>query len=340
MVSFCLSRPLDCFYTRPRNTMATFQPHAVAEAAPGYVVAGPRGWKRRLEDPFNTYYRYPAALAITRALLPTPITPNQVSLVQPLFAAAAGWAVTHDDWRYHLAAVGLFELRSILDCVDGSLARAKNLSSPNGHAVDAIADWLGVVFLYLGIFHYFWHHPPSGVASWAAILVVASALLQGALRSISSDHFKTKLVSIFERKRDEGPTALREKLLALRQGASTFTQVDAFILWVSHLLFEGERFDHERSQPLSDAAVRGMVAEESSLRTRLLGFGWSISSGDAFLSFVIVSIVAGQLWAAQVFFATAGWVWILGFLVYNVVFFRARRRAALVAPQDLEREAA
>lgn len=320
--------------------MATFQPHAPSLGAPeAYVVVGPRGWKRRLEDPFNTYYRYPVALAVTRALLPTSITPNQVSLVQPLFAAAAGWAVTHDDWRYHVAAVALFEFRSVLDCVDGSLARAKKLSSPNGHAIDAIADWLGVVFLYLGIFHYFWHHPPSGVSSWVAILVVASALLQGALRSISSDHFKTKLVSIFERKRDEGPAALREKLLTLRQGASTFTHADAFILWVSHLLFEGERFDPDRSKPLGDAAVRGMIAEESSLRTRLLGFGWSISSGDAFLSFVIVSIVVGQLWAAQVFFATAGWVWILGFLVYNVAFFRARR-VTEEAPQALEREAA
>jgi phosphatidylglycerophosphate synthase len=321
--------------------MATFQPHAPSLGAPeAYVVAGPRGWKRRLEDPFNTYYRYPVALAVTRALLPTSITPNQVSLVQPLFAAAAGWAVTHDDWRYHVAAVALFEFRSVLDCVDGSLARAKKLSSPNGHAIDAIADWLGVVFLYFGIFHYFWHHPPSGVSSWVAILVVASALLQGALRSISSDHFKTKLVSIFERKRDEGPAALREKLLTLRQGASTFTHADAFILWVSHLLFEGERFDHDRSKPLGDAAVRAMIAEESSLRTRLLGFGWSISSGDAFLSFVIVSIVVGQLWAAQVFFATAGWVWILGFLVYNVAFFRARRRVTEETPQALEREAA
>jgi Na+/melibiose symporter-like transporter len=83
-----------------------------------------------------------------------------------------------------------------------------------------------------------------------------------------------------------------------------------------------------------------MVAEETSKRTRLLGFGWSISSGDAFLSFVIVSIVAGQLWTTQVFFATAGWVWILGFLVYNVMFFRARRRASETLPHAPEREAA
>jgi hypothetical protein len=126
----------------------------------------------------------------------------------------------------------------------------------------------------------------------------------------------------------------------VRQGASAFTRVDAFILWSGHLLFEGERFHPERSQPLSDAAVRRMVEDESSLRTRLLGFGWSISSGDAFLSFVVLSIVVGQLWPVQLFFATVGWVWILGFLIYNVAFFRARRAEGDVVSTGLDREAA
>ena len=125
--------------------MATLEPEALArDSAPDEAggpdpIAGPKGWKRRLEDPFNTFYRYPVALGITRLLVHTRITPNQVSLVQPIFAAAAGYLLTFDDFRAHVAAALLFETRSILDCVDGSLARAKKMSSPNGHAIDAMA---------------------------------------------------------------------------------------------------------------------------------------------------------------------------------------------------------
>lgn len=314
--------------------MATLQPQLVSEspAAQPFVITGPKGWKKRLEDPFNTYYRYPVALAMTRVLVHTPVTPNQVSLVQPLFAAAAGWAVTHDDWRYHLLAVALFEFRSILDCVDGSLARAKKMSSPNGHAIDAVADWLGVVFLYFGIFHYLWNHPPDGISSWVAVGVTQVALLQGAARSVASDHFKNKYIAIFERKRDETPVALRDKILALRAGgAPAFAYVDVFILWCSHLMFEGERFSVETSKPLPDESIEHMTKNESSWRTKLIGFVWSISSGDAFLSFVVLSILIGKVWAAQVFFATFGTLWIAGFVFYNVLFLKAQRRAGLAA---------
>ena len=113
--------------------MVTADPQAAPFVSAAPAIVGPAGWKRRLEDPFNTHYRY---------LIRTPVTPNQVSLVQPVFAAGAGYLLTIDDWRAHLGAAALFELRSILDCADGSLARAKRMSSPNGHAIDAMADWL------------------------------------------------------------------------------------------------------------------------------------------------------------------------------------------------------
>ena len=61
---------------------------------------------------------------------------------------------------------------------------------------------------------------------------------------------------------------------------------------------------------------------------RALGMLWSISGGDAFLSLVILSIVAGRVWEGQLFFATVGWVWILGVIVANVVFLRGYRHHA------------
>ncbi|MFO0555122.1 MAG: CDP-alcohol phosphatidyltransferase family protein [Polyangiaceae bacterium] len=293
--------------------MATVEPQ-VANSAPNVEL--PRGWKRRLEDPLNTYYRYPVAAGITKLLIRTPVTPNQVSLVQPLISAFAGYLITFDDWRYHMTAALVFEFRSILDCVDGSLARAKKIASPNGHAVDAIADWLGVVFLFIGIMHYVVHHPAAGYSSMLSFWIVGLALAQGALRSISHDFFKSKYIGIYERRRDE----VTEQLLMKRR--SWWGRVETFILRTQHLFFQFQGFDARRSRPLPASAIERMVSEEDSPRTRFVGFLWSVSSGDAFLSFVIVSILIGKLWAGQLFFATFGTAWIFAVIAYNVAFIR------------------
>lgn len=289
-------------------------------------VQGPQGWKRRLEDPLNTYYRYPIALAITRLLLPTPITPNQISLMQPVFAGAAGYLIATGDYTQQLLGVACFEFRSILDCVDGSLARAKKLSSPNGHAIDAMADWLGVVFLYLGIFWHLFHQPPAGYTPWIAVAVAAIALLQGAARSFASDYFKNKYLSIFERGRDESIETLKRKLQAAGPDASIFAHIDIFIMRMGHLSFEGEWFDPKTTRAeLSQSAIAEMARNQDAPAARRVGFLWSISNGDAFLSFVIISIAVGQLWAGQLFFATIGVLWIAAVMLANVKFVRDAR---------------
>jgi phosphatidylglycerophosphate synthase len=253
-------------------------------------------------------------------------------LVQPAFAAAAGYLLTLPSFYHHLAAALLFELRSILDCVDGSLARAKRMSSPNGHAIDAMADWLGVSFLYLGIIDYLFHHVPAGVSRTAAMTVVGFALAQGAVRSFAWDYFKQKYLGIYERAVDDVPDILRKKVLGLGQSRSLFAYIEVFIMRTGHLFFEFEWFDPQRSRALPPGAVERMMRDQDSTRMRALGVLWSISGGDAFLSMVILSIVAGRVWEGQLFFATVGWIWILGVIVANVVVLRGyRRREALTA---------
>ncbi len=306
------------------------------------AIVGPAGWKRRLEDPLNTYYRYPLALLMVRGLVKTSITPNQISFAQPLLAAVAGYFVTYDDWRHHVLAVAAFELRSILDCVDGSLARAKRMSSPYGHAIDAMADWLGVTLLYVGILMHFRMHPP---ASWTGVvgatsaptlvattMVIVLASTQAAVRSFSFDYFKTKYLSIYEDGRDASIEGLRAKVIANRKKPSLFGHIDIFIGRFGHLVFEREWFDPETSRAaLSEQEIATMSRGQESPRAKRMGFWWSISGGDAFLSFVMLSILVGQLWAGQVFFATLGILWIASVIVYNIHFVRLARRAVLPA---------
>jgi phosphatidylglycerophosphate synthase len=290
--------------------------------------AGPTGWKRRLEDPTNTFYRYRVARPIALALVHTPITPNQVSMVQPFLAAIAGWLITFDDWPHLAAGALLFEVRSILDCVDGTLAREKKMSSPSGHAIDAMCDWLGVVLLYLGIFWHFHLHPPTLTGSFSQMLgvngVLALALFQGGVRSFSSDYFKTKYVSIFERGTDETIVELRKKVGALGEKPSIWSRLEVFIGRMGHLSFEHEWFDPKRFDQAAQDEQAGQVARrEGAPFVRFLGKLWSVSNGDMFLTLVVLSIFLNQMWLGQVFFASVGTLWISTVLVLNTWFVKS-----------------
>jgi phosphatidylglycerophosphate synthase len=296
----------------------------------------PLGWKMRLEDPLNRYYRYPVARTLVHGLLvKTPLTPNQVSLLSVAFAGLAGYLVTYNEPSYLIAAAICFEIRSILDCADGTLARAKNLFSPFGHAIDGLADWLGVVLLYAGIFwHFHLHAPPPG--SWSQYIspwgILILAVFQAAARSFAADYYKLKYCSIFERGTDETVDSLRRKVLALGPSSSFFAHVDVFIGRMGHLSFEHEWFDPQRSRSSTGRdQVKQLLREESSSRARLMGFLWSISNGDFFLSLVVLTLLLNQLWVGQLFFASAGIVWIFAVILLNGAYVRGATRRAKLA---------
>ncbi len=197
--------------------------------------------------------------------------------------------------------MALFELRSILDCADGTLARAKKMSSPNGHAIDAMADWIGVVLLYVGILMHFRAYPPPTALGWlgggpatnvTTTLVLGAAGAQAALRSFGFDYFKTKYLAIYEKGKDDSIEGLAAKVRALRARPTFFGHVDVFIGRFGHFVFEREWFDPDTSTAaLTPSEVDAMAREQDGPRARFMGFLWSISGGDGYLSMVMLSIL-------------------------------------------------
>jgi hypothetical protein len=141
-------------------------------------------WRNRLGDPFNQLYRSPLARLLVRGLVKTPVTPSQVTVVQPILAALAGYFVTFGDARHLVLAALLFEARAILGCVDVTLARAKGIVNADGAAERAGARGLSAAFLYVSIAWHFHLHAapafalgaylPSGVVGmlWMATAIV------------------------------------------------------------------------------------------------------------------------------------------------------------------------
>ncbi len=104
-----------------------------------------------------------------------PLTPNQVSLISFLLGVLA--AFTYSLGHLIVGAI-LVEISSIVDGVDGELARAKKMSSPRGGFLDTMLDRLVDILIYLGLM---WFAIKSGSSFSQLFLLVLFLAVTGDL---------------------------------------------------------------------------------------------------------------------------------------------------------------
>lgn len=80
------------------------------------------------------------SLAISRRIVDTSITPNQVSALCIALGVLSGVLAAQGGYAHLLAGAALFKLNSILDGVDGELARVRWAYSKLGELLDSVGD--------------------------------------------------------------------------------------------------------------------------------------------------------------------------------------------------------
>ncbi len=88
---------------------------------------------------------------LTAALLKTPLTPNQITLLSLGFGILAGILFSKGLYGFSIAAAASYPLAMILDNCDGEVARAKNMRSELGGWLDVLADIGSDLALFLGV---------------------------------------------------------------------------------------------------------------------------------------------------------------------------------------------
>ena len=123
-------------------------------------------------------YARPFARWLVQRLLPSPITPPQLTLAFTVAGLAAAGLLAAN--RYLPLAAGLILLKSGLDAADGALARARGRPSRVGRFLDSLADFLTNVALYAALGYAGWletgqwgYWPLAGLACVSAMLQVS-----------------------------------------------------------------------------------------------------------------------------------------------------------------------
>lgn len=108
------------------------------------------GKPRELQGFLNRTLYHPAARRFAAWLVPTPVTPNMVSIAGAVMVATAGVLYAKVGTPFAVAAGFLVHLLwHVVDGADGDLARMTGRASPRGEVVDGMCDYLGHCALYV-----------------------------------------------------------------------------------------------------------------------------------------------------------------------------------------------
>jgi 1L-myo-inositol 1-phosphate cytidylyltransferase / CDP-L-myo-inositol myo-inositolphosphotransferase len=129
--------------------------------------------------------------AISRFLLRTPVTPNQITIAVTLLGVVAGFILAQPGYAPKVLGTLLFLLTSILDGCDGEVARAKKMTSELGGWLDLIGDNVVHVFVFYGISVGLWKDTGREVYLVLGRAAAIGTIVSASLASVQT-YLKTK----------------------------------------------------------------------------------------------------------------------------------------------------
>lgn len=148
---------------------------------------------RAVEEWVDLHFFRPIGIRIARALQPSGVSADQVTLWSLLIGLVAGHLFAYQDRWTNFIGFLLFIVSDIFDSADGQLARLRGTSTRFGRALDGINDNLRFVNLYFHLIYRLIH------AGWwwpGAVLLVAAAGLAHTFQSAAIDFVRNAFLRI------------------------------------------------------------------------------------------------------------------------------------------------
>ncbi len=182
--TFLKSRPMRCEQgqildvTRPENR------RKVEKRLFRSLIKDNEGFMSRLVE-------RPISLAISRRLVKTPVTPNQVTMISILIGLVGAWFISIDRGFWQITGSILFLVHSIVDGCDGEIARIKFMESRLGGILDFWGDNIvhAAVFTAIGV--EWWRHSGSMLPLFLSAIAVMGTFLCALLIYVSTMRNKT-----------------------------------------------------------------------------------------------------------------------------------------------------
>ncbi len=114
----------------------------------------------------RTIYR-PLSRPLTRILVHTPITPNQISYIVGLLGILGCWLTAQPSQHALIWGAATVFFAGVLDGCDGEIARLKLISSTFGAWLDTVVDEITTTAYYIGIAYHVYAHYSATWVAWS-----------------------------------------------------------------------------------------------------------------------------------------------------------------------------
>jgi phosphatidylglycerophosphate synthase len=262
----------------------------------------------QLLDPLNQLYRNKVALRLVDKIKNTSITPNMLTIAHTAVGVTAAILIY---FQHYILAVFCFELRNILDCMDGILARLKNQSTVFGRVLDTIGDAIAFNAVMIAGAMRMIQDFPSYHPSLILIVVFLFALIAAHCGSVYQ-LMKRKLGSIIQCQIDTVEREWREQSEKAR--GSDPSMIDQFGFWLDTVTIRFvseewyEKIERRRTAPdwearaLQDAVTMNELAKITRRREfrRAVRFTSFVSDDNIFAVIGICLLILG-IFPTQIF---------------------------------------
>ena len=246
-----------------------------------------RALAEHLTDFLNRAYRYPASRALFRIAGGLPLRPDHITYLHTTIGVIGASFIAWGDRWAMVAAFFLLEIRMVLDCYDGVLARGKNLSSPRGRTIDELGDALSYVAICIGMtIHVARTRPDLPLSVVVALGVVV--LIAGAMSGHAYDFYKRLLGTALKDGRDSIAEELEQKEAIVRVGGAPW--ITRFGIW-----FDRWQIRLYAPTVANDDRAAAVIAASDSFGMKVLVRVIGLLSWDNALAFMSVAILLDRV---------------------------------------------
>jgi len=135
----------------------------------------------------DTYFNRPVGRVLSKLLIHTSVTPNQVSVFATIVGVGAAVCLGQGDQRWNIIGALVLQLSAAIDCVDGDIARMVFKESKLGKWLDLVGDQVVHVALFAAIAMGVAAAKPAvpalalGVSAALGVLIAFGVVLRGML---------------------------------------------------------------------------------------------------------------------------------------------------------------
>lgn len=146
-----------------------------------------------IEEWTDVHFFRPVGIRIARALEPTGVSADQVTLWGLLVGLVAGHLVVYASLWLNLAGVALFVVSDLFDSADGQLARLRGTSTRLGRVLDGLSDMTRFLNLYVHLLVRMVHGQGW---SWPAVVLVFVVIWSHSFQGATVDFIKNVYLEV------------------------------------------------------------------------------------------------------------------------------------------------